>query len=85
MAVGAGIGVIIALLAFFEGDMLTALFSGDEKVIARAFEYLRGFAPEAIVTSVAFSFLGYFNGHSKSLFVMAQGLVQSFLIRLPMS
>lgn len=32
-----------------------------------------------------FSFMGYFNGHSRSLFVMIQGLCQSFLIRLPMS
>lgn len=39
----------------------------------------------AVVTSVAFSFLGYFNGHSQSMFVMIQGLIQSFLIRLPMS
>ena len=29
--------------------------------------------------------MGYFNGHSRSLFVMAQGLAQSFLVRLPMS
>lgn len=29
--------------------------------------------------------MGYFNGHSRSLFVMVQGLAQSFLIRLPVS
>jgi Na+-driven multidrug efflux pump len=29
--------------------------------------------------------MGYFNGHSCSLFVMAQGLAQSFIVRLPMS
>lgn len=85
MAIGASIGVFIAAMAFFKGDLLASLFSNDEKVILRAFEYLRGFALEAIVTSVLFSFLGYFNGHSKSVFVMVQGLIQSFLIRLPMS
>lgn len=85
MAIGAGIGVFIAAMAFFKGDLLASVFSNDEKVILRAFEYLRGFALEAIVTSVLFSFLGYFNGHSKSVFVMVQGLIQSFLIRLPMS
>ncbi|MBR6542309.1 MAG: MATE family efflux transporter, partial [Anaerotignum sp.] len=53
--------------------------------IARAFEFLRGFAPEAISTSILFSFMGYFNGHGRSLFVMLQGLAQSFLVRLPMS
>ena len=37
------------------------------------------------ITSILFSFLGYFNGHGRSMFVMLQGLAQSFLIRLPMS
>ncbi len=85
MAVGCGIGVVIGLLAFFKGDLLASIFSKDEAAIQRAFEFLRGFAPEAVVTSILFSFMGYFNGHSHTLFVMAQGLAQSFLIRLPMS
>ena len=85
MLVGAGIGVVVALLAFFKGDMLASIFSEDTKAIVRAFEFLRGFALEAIITSILFSFMGYFNGHSKSLFVMLQGLAQSFLVRLPMS
>lgn len=85
MAIGAGIGVFIAAMAFFKGDLLASVFTNDEQVIVRAFEYLRGFALEAIITSILFSFLGYFNGHSKSMFVMLQGLAQSFLIRLPMS
>ena len=85
MLVGAGIGIIVAMLAFFKGDVLASIFSQDAKAIARAFEFLRGFALEAIITSILFSFLGYFNGHSKSLFVMLQGLAQSFFIRLPMS
>lgn len=85
MAVGAGIGVVIAAAAFFKGDLLASLFSENPQDIARAFEYLKGFALEAIVTSILFSFMGYFNGHSQSQFVMIQGLAQSFLVRLPMS
>lgn len=85
MAVGAGIGVVIAALALFRGDLLASLFSGNAQDIARAFEYLRGFAPEAVLTSVMFSFLGYFNGHSRSTFVMVQSIAQAFLIRLPVS
>ena len=38
-----------------------------------------------MLTCVLFSFLGYFNGHSRSTFVMAQSIAQSFLIRLPVS
>ena len=85
MGVGAAIGVVIAALALFKGDVLASLFSSNERDIARAFEYLRGFAPEAVLTSVLFSFLGYFNGHSRSTFVMVQSIAQAFLIRLPVS
>ena len=84
-ALGAGIGFVIMLVVFFFGDALARLFTADEAVVARAFEFLRGFSPEAVVTCILFSYLGYFNGHSKSLFVMVQGLLQTFLIRLPMS
>lgn len=85
MAVGCGIGVFIGFLAFFRGDLLASIFSSDKNAIEKAFEFMRGFAPEAVVTCILFSFMGYFNGHSKTLFVMAQGLAQSFLVRLPMS
>jgi putative MATE family efflux protein len=85
MMIGCGIGLVIAYLAFFHGDLLSRIFTDDAAVVAKAYEYLRGFAPEAIVTSILFSYLGYFNGHSLSTFVMAQSIIQSFLIRLPMS
>ena len=85
MAFGSAVGVVIGSIAFFGGDMLASIFTSDSLVIARAFEYLRGFALEAVITCILFSYMGYFNGHSKSVFVMAQGLMQSFLIRLPMS
>ena len=85
MALGAGIGVFVALAAFFKGDLMASVFTADPAVIARAAEYLKGFAPEAVVTSIMFSFVGYFNGHEQTLFVMAQGLIQTFLVRLPMS
>ncbi|MCR5725141.1 MAG: MATE family efflux transporter [Treponema sp.] len=84
-ALGAGIGFFIMIGVYFCGDSLARLFTADEAVVARAFEFLRGFSPEAVVTCVLFSYLGYFNGHSKSLFVMVQGLLQTFLLRLPLS
>ena len=85
MLLGACIGLLIAVVVFFRGDLLASLFSNNAKDVARAHEYLRGFAIEAVVTSILFSYMGYFNGHSRSTFVMLQGLAQSFLIRLPMS
>lgn len=85
MAIGGCVGIAIALLAFFRGDLLSGIFSTDAAVIVRAAEYLKGFAPEAVVTSILFSFVGYYNGHSKTVFVMLQGLAQTFIVRLPMS
>ena len=85
MGIGACIGVVVMVLVFFFGDVISSIFSTDPAVIARSFEYLRGFCLEALVTSVLFSFIGYYNGHSKTVFVMVQGLAQTFLVRLPVS
>lgn len=85
MAIGACIGVFIMYLSLFHGDMLARIFTNDPQVILRAAEYLKGFSPEPIVTCILFCFMGYYNGHSETLFVMVQGLAQSFLVRLPMS
>ena len=85
MFLGGCIGIVIALFAYFHGDLLAQIFSNDAAVIARAAEYLKGFAPEAFLTAILFSFIGYFNGHEMTLFVMLQGISQTFLVRLPMS
>lgn len=85
MLIGCSIGILIAILSFTRGDLFAAIFSNDAEVIARAAEYLKGFAPEAVVTAILFSFIGYYNGHSKTLFVMLQGIAQTFIVRLPVS
>lgn len=85
MGIGAFVGVFVALLTFYRGDLLSGIFAGDAAVILKSAEYLKGFALEAIVTSILFSFIGYYNGHGLTLFVMLQGLAQTFLVRLPMS
>ena len=83
--VGCSVGLFIAVGVFFRGDIAARIFSDDPLVIKRAAEFLKGFAPEAVVTCILFSFMGYFNAHSKSLFVMGQGVVQSLLVILPVS
>ena len=35
------------------------------------------------MTAVMFCFVGYFNGCEKTLFVMIQGIVGAFLVRIP--
>ena len=85
MGIGLLIGVVVGLGTFLYGDIVAQIFTQDPAVITRAFEYLRGFALEAVVTAVSFSFIGYYNGHGQTLFVMIQGMAQTFLVRLPMS
>jgi len=85
MIMGVCFGLVLGAFVFFRGDLLASIFSSDAQDIARAYEYLRGFSFDCVITCISFSFIGYFNGHAKSMFVMIQGLAQSFLIRLPMS
>ena len=89
MFTGIGIGLVFGCLVFtlvmFKGDVLAGFFSTDAAVIANGFAYLKGFAPETIATAILFSMVGYFNGNNKTLWVMIQGLIQTLLVRLPVS
>lgn len=85
MAIGASIGCFITFLAFFHGDIPSRLFSNNPAYIAKSWEYLKGFSPEAILTCFVFSYIGYFNGHGQTLPVMLQGITASFLVRVPFS
>ena len=68
-----------------KGDVLAGFFSTDAGVIQKGFDYLKGFAPETLVTAVLFSMIGYFNGNNQTIWVMVQGLIQTLLVRLPMA
>lgn len=87
MLTGIGVGLVFGCAVFalvmLKGDVLAGVFSPDTEVVQKGFEYLKGFAPETILTAILFSMLGYFNGNNKTLWVMAQGLIQTLLIRLP--
>ncbi len=85
IGVGLAFGCAVFALVMLKGDMLAGFFSTDAAVIQKGFDYLKGFAPETIVTAVLFSMIGYFNGNQKAIWVMIQGLVQTLLVRLPMA
>lgn len=87
MFTGIGVGLVFGCLVFvlvlLKGDVMAGFFSSDEAVIQKGFAYLKGFAPETIATAIMFSMVGYFNGNNKTVWVMAQGLIQTLLVRLP--
>ena len=79
------LGALILQAAYGAVDLHASIFSPDAEVVQKGFEYLKGFAPETIVTAVLFSMVGYFNGNNQTLWVMIQGIVQTLLVRLPLS
>lgn len=85
MVIGVCIGVFVSSISYFCGDVPSALFTSNPDFIAKSAEYLRGFSPEAILTCIVFSYIGYFNGHGKTMPVMVQGISASFLVRVPLS
>ena len=84
---GIGVGLVVGCFVFcfvmFRGDLLAGIFTTDTAVIQRGYEYLKGFAPETIMTAFLFSMIGYFNGNNRTVWVMTQGMIQTLLIRLP--
>lgn len=78
-------GVIMGYASFFHGDLLAGLFARDADVILAAFDYLKAYAIDCLLTSFLFCFMGYFNGCGKTFFVMLQGIVGAFGVRIPVS
>lgn len=52
-------------------------------MIEQAFQYLRAYAIDTFFTAILFCYIGYYNGCGKTLFVMIQGLVGTFFVRVP--
>ena len=86
---GIGVSFLIAILmfylAFFRGDLLAGLFSKDREVILAAADYLRSYGIDCLLTPIFFCFIGFYNGIGMTRFVMLQGIVSAFCVRVPVS
>ncbi|MGI6177331.1 MAG: MATE family efflux transporter [Eubacterium sp.] len=78
-------GVFMFWLAFFHGDALCGIFTNDTEVIATAFDYLKAYAIDCLLVSFMFCMVGFFNGYGLTTFVMAQGIIGAFGVRIPVS
>lgn len=78
-------GILMAWAGFFHGDVLTGAFAEDAQVVLAGWEYLKAYAIDCLLTSFLFCFIGYFNGGGQTLFVMVQGFVGAFGVRLPVA
>ena len=77
------VGVLIGTFSFFQGDLLTAIFTKDPAVIIQGHEYLKAYAIDCLFTAILFCCIGYYNGCGNTFFVMLQGLVGAFCVRVP--
>lgn len=76
-------GLLMSILSFFGGAMLSSAFSNESSVIASAHEYLKAYSIDCLLTAILFCFIGYFNGCGKTVFVMVQGVFGAFCVRIP--
>ncbi|MBQ8448520.1 MAG: MATE family efflux transporter, partial [Clostridia bacterium] len=80
------VGVLMFFFTFFHGDLLAGIFAKDKPdAIFYAAEYLKAYGIDCIFVSFLFCFIGYFNGYGKTRFVMCQGLMGAFCVRIPVS
>lgn len=77
--------VVMFYMAFFRGDMLSYVFANDTAVILASSDYLKAYALDCLLTCFYFCFVGYFNGIGTTKFVMIQGIIGAFGIRVPLS
>ena len=62
-----------------------AIFAKDADVVVASADYLKSFAIDCIFTAFLFCFIGYFNGCGKTFFVMLQGIIGAFCVRIPVA
>lgn len=79
------IGVGMFFLSFFHGDVLAGVFSSDPSVITAAADYLKAYAIDCLFTAIFFCYTGFYNGIGRTRFVMLQGIIGAFGVRVPVS
>ncbi len=85
IAVSFVFGAVMFFVTFFRGDLLAGIFSKTPDTVANAWDYLKAYAIDCLITCFLFCFIGYFNGMEKTSFVMAQGICGAFLVRIPVA
>lgn len=79
------VGIAMGAFTFFRGDLLAGIFADDPDIIYAAADYLKAYAIDCVLTAFLFCFIGYFNGCGSTAFVMLQGIIGAFGVRLPIS
>ncbi|MDR1301983.1 MAG: MATE family efflux transporter [Treponema sp.] len=78
-------GIICFVFSFWYGHILAGIFSNDIEVIAACAEYMKSYSIDCVLVCFLFCFIGYFNGCGNTVFVLVQGMLSAFLVRIPFS
>lgn len=79
------VGVGMFFLSYFHGDILAGIFSSAPDVIQAAADYLKAYGIDCMLTAIFFCYIGFYNGIGKTKFVMLQGIIGAFCVRVPVS
>ena len=85
IGVSAALAVVMFVVTFFHGDLLSGIFANDTDVIRASADYLKAYAIDCLLTCFLFCLIGFFNGIGMTRFVMIQGIVGAFCVRIPVA
>lgn len=85
VAVSFAIGMLMFYISFFHGSVLAQIFLSDPEVVAAAADYLKAYAIDCMFTAIFFCYTGFYNGIGMTRFVMIQGIIGAFGVRVPVS
>ncbi len=85
IGVSTALAVVMFAVTFWRGDLLSGIFANDAQVIAASSEYLKAYAIDCLLTCFLFCFTGFFNGLGMTKFVMIQGIIGAFCVRIPVA
>jgi putative MATE family efflux protein len=78
-------GVTCFIFSFWHGNILAGIFSKDSEIITACAEYMKAYSVDCLLVCFLFCFTGYFNGCGNTVFVLVQGMLAAFLVRIPFS
>ena len=85
IGVSAALAVVMFAVTFWRGDLLSGIFANDAQVIGASADYLKAYAIDCLLTCFLFCFIGFFNGLGMTRFVMIQGVIGAFCVRIPVA
>lgn len=85
MGLAFAVGICMFAISFFKGTWLAHFFTTDEAVMEAAADYLKSYSIDCVIVGFNFSMMGYLNGNGRTAFVALQGILSTFLVRIPVS